>query len=300
MEASGLSSLPLPPELILQVISSVDAFTVVYALRRTSRRLRTLSDVVYPTMHGLPVAAWIKVFSYLFATELSKLKKLSHSFNNLLNFLISRGRLPHTYYGQTPVSNDLINRIPRHQMLLHPFLRQIEFWHKHWRRFGGRKSIIAAPNLLFESPSLLPVDRILVGLYPNPRFQDSDTRYFNKVVLRKRRSSKIITNLDILVAVDEMLGQGINAACVQLRDGILCVSRTAQEFGKHIGKVYLGGVDEEIGFIDDLIYDGDFLASAGRSQWAFGNRVQYAGLNRRPGEWRVEDTWLVLSVRWIT
>ncbi|KAK6497251.1 hypothetical protein TWF506_004725 [Arthrobotrys conoides] len=288
----------LPPELILEILTFIDAFTALHTLRRTSRRLRTLTDAVYSTMHGLPIGVWIKVIHYLPITSLPQLRKTSHPFHNLFTFLISQERLPHTYYGRTPVSPDIIYGTRSYQLRMNPFLLHIRFWYKHWRRFGGRKSITTTPSLLFESPSHLPVDRMVVSLTHYRRFQNTESTYFEKVVLRKKRCSRIITNLDVLVAVDEMLGQGLNEVYVQVRDGILCISKTVEEFGRHIGKVYLGGVDESIGFIDDLIHEKDFLGSAGRSREVYGTTgAEYWSLDTTEGRWKAKDVWLVIHVR---
>lgn len=118
------------------------------------------------------------------------------------------------------------------------------------------------------------------------------------MVLRKRHHPKILTNLDILVAVDQMLGQGMNEVYAQVRDGILCISRTPEEFGRHVGKVYLGGVDEEIEFVDDLIWKEGFLGLTGANREVFDTTIaEYWGFDRREGEWRRGDVWLLLYVR---
>ncbi|KAK6514649.1 hypothetical protein TWF281_004847 [Arthrobotrys megalospora] len=297
----------LPSEIIFQILGHIDAFTAIHVVRRVSKRFRILSDATYPHMHGLPVSVWIGAIPYLKTTLLPNVKKVSRSFNNLVNFMIENDKLPYTHYGNTPVSPKTIHTARIHQPgNMHPFLYDIQFWHKHWRRCGGRRGVAETPNLLFECATGLPVDRLIVALksvtisamVKAAVFPDGDTRRFQKLVLRKRRRHRVITNLDVMVAVDEMLGQGVNEICIQVRDGILCASRTAEEFGRHVGKVYLGSVDEEIEYIDDLIGKDGFLRRTAESRPVFGTTfAEFWSIGRRPGKWKTEDAWLVMYAR---
>ncbi|KAK6498342.1 hypothetical protein TWF481_010933 [Arthrobotrys musiformis] len=252
-----MSLLLLPSEILIHIISHLDAFTALHILRTVCRRLNTLCNAVHPLMHHLPIPLWLKILKSLPPIDLFSLKQSSLSFANLFAFLISRDRLPNTYFGHHPASANSIRRYRKDYLHLHPFLTQIQYWQTSWQRGGGEESIASAA--LFESPTPLPYYQCILYIHPYIRFRDTEHNGFENVVLRKRRMSRVITSLDVLVAADKMLLQRQNEVYLRVRRGVLYICRSAEDFEDHEA-VYVDD-EAEVDFIDDLVSKEGFLRS---------------------------------------
>ncbi|EPS35545.1 hypothetical protein H072_11054 [Dactylellina haptotyla CBS 200.50] len=269
----------LPAEVLLEILSHLDAFTCIFVLRGVSRRIREVSKTACPTMHGLPPHLWYRVISYLKLpysnTNVPTMRKLSRSFHNFMATLIARNKLPESFYSHQPVR---LTEQRRLSFGCHPFLKGMQFKDGEWIRLGGRRSIQDAGSMLFEACSMVPVDTVRLGFWygtfsASPEaLREHRLRRIKPIVYAKREKPNIVTNLDVLVAADEFLHHWVEVLCVRVRDGKLYITQEMPGLDEvdvdldEVDKVSVGSARRELEYIDDVLHSDKFLRGAAKSK----------------------------------
>ncbi|KAF3937152.1 hypothetical protein ABW19_dt0209537 [Dactylella cylindrospora] len=228
----------LPTELLLDITSYLDQFTVASVLPNVCQRFyRLFYD---RQMHGLTPRIWSKIIIALPHSRIQTIRMASMAFNSLVSAAVDRRLLDHTCLSHHPIPTERLREfveLPGRQV--HNLWYCVVLKDNSWARCYDTIPIGLAGPVLFEAATSPPVDELRLECEDvvNWRLWVNRWRYdengktipvehcsFGKALRYKRRiRGRVVTNLDVLIAFDRMIARKVKSAWVKVADGVVII-----------------------------------------------------------------------------